>query len=171
MELLIMNKINATFSCMRWLSKRKTSWTCALKFSQCSCRVVTRQHFCMCQFIEAHIPIGVLSFIELQKHLERMCSYFPRCMEERYANLKLVNSVSNIFHALARNHHIWTRLRGEVMAVQDQQLTFELLKSIKYLQWVINESQYFVLHRALSCLCHSKTNDNHRSSHVLHLRR
>ncbi|KUJ19155.1 cytochrome P450 alkane hydroxylase-like protein [Mollisia scopiformis] len=48
--------------------------------------------------------------------------------------------VANIFHALARNSTIWTRLRKEVMAVGSQPLTFELLKSIKYLQWVINEA-------------------------------
>ena len=50
--------------------------------------------------------------------------------------------VANIFHALARNPAIWKRLRTEVMAVGNQTLTFELLKSIKYLQWVINESQW-----------------------------
>ncbi|KAF4630119.1 hypothetical protein G7Y89_g8022 [Cudoniella acicularis] len=48
--------------------------------------------------------------------------------------------VANIFHALARNPAIWKRLRTEFMAVGNQTLTFELLKSIKYLQWVINES-------------------------------
>jgi len=48
--------------------------------------------------------------------------------------------VSNIFHALARNAKVWKKLREEVLAVGDQPLTFELLKSIKYLQWVINES-------------------------------
>jgi len=49
--------------------------------------------------------------------------------------------VANIFHALARNPNIWARLRKEVMAVGNKPLTFELLKSIKYLQWVINESK------------------------------
>lgn len=49
--------------------------------------------------------------------------------------------VANIFHALARHPTVWTKLRGEVMAIGDQPITFELLKSIKYLQWVLNESQ------------------------------
>lgn len=49
---------------------------------------------------------------------------------------------ANIFHALARHPAVWSRLREEVMAVGSQPITFELLKSIKYLQWVINESQY-----------------------------
>jgi cytochrome P450 monooxygenase len=50
--------------------------------------------------------------------------------------------VGNIFHALARNTTVWVRLRKEVMAIGREPLTFELLKSIKYLQWVINESTY-----------------------------
>lgn len=49
--------------------------------------------------------------------------------------------VANIFHAMARNLDIWRKLRKEVMAVGDQPITFELLKSIKYLQWIINESK------------------------------
>jgi len=49
--------------------------------------------------------------------------------------------VANVFHALARNPKVFTKLRQETMAVVgDQPLTYELLKSIKYLQWVINES-------------------------------
>lgn len=52
--------------------------------------------------------------------------------------------VANIFHALVRNPNIWTRLRREIMAVGHVPITFELLKSIKYLQWVINESQYLI---------------------------
>jgi len=48
--------------------------------------------------------------------------------------------VSNAFHALARNRNIWEKLRKEVIAVGNQPLTFELLKSIKYLQWIINET-------------------------------
>ena len=58
--------------------------------------------------------------------------------------------VANIFHALARNPTIWARLRKEIMVVGNQPLTFELLKSIKYLQWVINESQCLIL-PVISC--------------------
>ncbi|CAG8983049.1 hypothetical protein HYALB_00006077 [Hymenoscyphus albidus] len=53
--------------------------------------------------------------------------------------------VSNIFHVLARNPVIWSKLREEVLSVGDQPLTFELLKSIKYLQWIINETHRMYL--------------------------
>ena len=50
--------------------------------------------------------------------------------------------VSNIFHVLARRPDIWARLRRTVAETVDESkpLSFELLKSMKYLQWVINES-------------------------------
>lgn len=50
--------------------------------------------------------------------------------------------VSNVIHALARDPGSWTKLRKEVASVGSRALTFELLKSMKYLQWVINESTY-----------------------------
>ena len=53
--------------------------------------------------------------------------------------------VSNVFHVLARRPDIWARLRRTVAEAVDggKPLSFELLKSIKYLQWVINESEDF----------------------------
>ena len=50
--------------------------------------------------------------------------------------------VSNVFHALARKPDIWAKLRKETLSFGPQSLTFELLKSMRYLQWVINESTY-----------------------------
>ena len=48
--------------------------------------------------------------------------------------------VSNTMHALSRDSRIWKTLWTEVLSLGSQSLTFESLKSIKYLQWVINES-------------------------------
>ena len=50
--------------------------------------------------------------------------------------------VSNVIHALARTPDNWARLRNEVHSPGWGPLTFEVLKSMRYLQWVINESTY-----------------------------
>lgn len=47
---------------------------------------------------------------------------------------------SNIIFMLARHPDIWNRVREETKGIGDQKLTFELLKSLKYTQGVINES-------------------------------
>lgn len=47
-------------------------------------------------------------------------------------------AISNIFFYLARHPRAWKTLRAEVLAI-DQPLTFEYLKSLKYLRYVINE--------------------------------
>lgn len=47
---------------------------------------------------------------------------------------------SCVFFVLARNPGIWKKLREEVLNI-DQPITFEVLKSIKYLSWVLNESK------------------------------
>jgi len=55
-------------------------------------------------------------------------------------------AVSNILFHLARRGDCWDKLRAEVRGVQGQPLTFELLKSMKYSRYAINESQsYFRL--------------------------
>ncbi len=47
-------------------------------------------------------------------------------------------AVGNVFFYLARDPRVWTKLRAEVLTI-DQPLTFEYLKSLKYLRHVINE--------------------------------
>ena len=47
---------------------------------------------------------------------------------------------SCVFFMLARNPDAWQKLRGEVLKI-DQPITFEVLKSMKYLSWVLNESK------------------------------
>lgn len=48
---------------------------------------------------------------------------------------------SCLFFILARNPDAWKKLRQEVLSV-DQPITFEILKSFKYLTWVLNESKW-----------------------------
>ncbi|KAF7923846.1 uncharacterized protein EAE98_007664 [Botrytis deweyae] len=50
-------------------------------------------------------------------------------------------AVSDIFFHLARDAHRWDKLRREVLAATTgQTLSFEILKSMKYLRYVFNES-------------------------------
>ncbi|KAI9642244.1 hypothetical protein NHQ30_009046 [Ciborinia camelliae] len=50
-------------------------------------------------------------------------------------------AVSDIFFHLARDAERWARLRAEVLsATRGREISFELLKSMKYLRWVFNES-------------------------------
>lgn len=48
-------------------------------------------------------------------------------------------AISDLFFQLARNPHVWAKLRVEILR-NDEPLTFESLKSMKYLQAVISES-------------------------------
>ncbi|KAF7941177.1 hypothetical protein EAE99_000814 [Botrytis elliptica] len=48
--------------------------------------------------------------------------------------------MGNIIFMLARHPQVWAKLRKEVLDIGDQKLTFELLKSLKYVQAVINET-------------------------------
>jgi cytochrome P450 len=49
--------------------------------------------------------------------------------------------LSNVLFLLARHPEKWDKLRAEVLGIGDQKLTFELLKSMKYMQAVMNESK------------------------------
>ncbi|CAG8952679.1 hypothetical protein HYFRA_00008921, partial [Hymenoscyphus fraxineus] len=46
----------------------------------------------------------------------------------------------NIIFLLARHPHVWTKLRAEVLEIGEKSISFELLKSMKYLHAVINET-------------------------------
>ena len=50
-------------------------------------------------------------------------------------------AITNVFFCLARNPRVWTKLQQEVVALGERRLTFELLKSMTYLRYVINESR------------------------------
>jgi cytochrome P450 len=57
-------------------------------------------------------------------------------------------TLSNAMFHLARRPAVWSKLREEVQATKGQELTYELLNSYKYLQWVFKESKFgnFELH-------------------------
>ncbi|CAG8977832.1 hypothetical protein HYALB_00008998 [Hymenoscyphus albidus] len=46
----------------------------------------------------------------------------------------------NVIFLLARHPHVWKKLRTEVLEIGQKSLSFELLKSMKYLHAVINET-------------------------------
>ena len=48
-------------------------------------------------------------------------------------------ALSNVFHVLARRLDIHQQLRSEVLRTDSEPLTFEYLRSLKYVQWVFNE--------------------------------
>lgn len=52
------------------------------------------------------------------------------------------SAISFVFFHLARNPNVWEKLRQEVLDIGEQALTFDLLKSMKYLRFVINERQF-----------------------------
>lgn len=49
-------------------------------------------------------------------------------------------ALTNVFFMLARHPEVWTKLREEVVGLDISELTFENLKGLKYLRWVINET-------------------------------
>lgn len=49
--------------------------------------------------------------------------------------------LADVLFQVARAPHVWTKLRAETMVLGDVQLTFEVLKSMQYLQCVIKESE------------------------------
>ena len=53
--------------------------------------------------------------------------------------------LSNLFFVLARNPHIWQRLRSEVDQLQGQKPTLDELKAMKYLGYCLNECQFRTL--------------------------
>ena len=51
--------------------------------------------------------------------------------------------MTNIFFSLARYPEVWAKLRREVLEKGNEEVDFELLKSLKYTNWVINECKLF----------------------------
>lgn len=49
--------------------------------------------------------------------------------------------LSNTLFHLARYPECWTKLRAEVLPTASQPLTYELLKSYQYLNWILRESE------------------------------
>jgi cytochrome P450 len=51
--------------------------------------------------------------------------------------------LSYLFYHLAREPRIWEKLRAEVLSLGDETPSFEQIKSLKYMQWVLNEGIYY----------------------------
>jgi cytochrome P450 monooxygenase len=51
------------------------------------------------------------------------------------------NLLTNCLFLTSRRPDVWKKLRQEVLDVQDKPITFELLKSLRYLHYVLNESE------------------------------
>ncbi|KAF2205339.1 cytochrome P450 [Delitschia confertaspora ATCC 74209] len=67
-------------------------------------------------------------------------------------------ALTNVFFCLARHPTVWRKLREEVMGLQPEDLTFEKLKALRYVQHVINEALRLyppVANNSRSCLEHS----------------
>lgn len=56
--------------------------------------------------------------------------------------------LSNLFFVLARNPHIWQRLRDEVNQLQGRKPTLDELKAMKYLGCCVNEGQFRTILRS-----------------------
>lgn len=50
--------------------------------------------------------------------------------------------MSNTLFALARNRRVVEKLRGEILNYGNKPLTFEALRSLSYMRWTINESEW-----------------------------
>ena len=59
--------------------------------------------------------------------------------------------LSNILFLTSRRPDVWKKLREEALEVEDETITFELLKSLRYLQHVINESESNYLYVLSEC--------------------
>lgn len=51
-------------------------------------------------------------------------------------------TLSNAFFHLARNPNCWTKLREEIRPTASEPLTFELLNTFKYMNWILRKSGY-----------------------------
>jgi cytochrome P450 len=51
-------------------------------------------------------------------------------------------ALSNAFFHLARNPECWEKLRAEITSKGDEPLTYDLLSSFKYMNWVLRESKF-----------------------------
>ncbi|KKY25507.1 putative cytochrome p450 [Phaeomoniella chlamydospora] len=48
--------------------------------------------------------------------------------------------ISNAFYALARHPKVWAKLREEVASVDPENLTWDTLRGMRYLNWILNET-------------------------------
>jgi cytochrome P450 len=66
-------------------------------------------------------------------------------------------ALTNIFFLLARHPKVWAKLRREILSIGTEVIKFERLKSLKYLQAVMNET--FRLHPAVGTMARAALRD------------
>ena len=77
----------------------------------------------------------------------------PRQLRNEALNILLAGRdttaglLSNLFHCLARHPQVWSRLRQEVELLEGKAPTYESLRDMKYVKWVMNESKYHFVQR------------------------
>jgi len=49
--------------------------------------------------------------------------------------------LSNVFHVLARHPEVWDKLKAEVDGLEGRKPDYDTLKSMRYLKYVLNESE------------------------------
>jgi cytochrome P450 len=54
--------------------------------------------------------------------------------------------LSYLFYHLARDKRVWEKLRAEVLTLGSDTPSFEQIKSLKYMQWVLNEGNCLNVH-------------------------
>ncbi|CCD48984.1 hypothetical protein ACHAPF_000710 [Botrytis cinerea] len=114
-------------------------------------------------YVHAFIDRYVTMAIERQRLLEENVKevspanyvYLDKLVKETKDKTELRNQMLNIFlpardstssatgfifFHLARHPDVWMKLREEVIRIGDAPITFDLLKSMKYLKFVVNES-------------------------------
>ncbi|KAI9653242.1 MAG: hypothetical protein M1821_007673 [Bathelium mastoideum] len=87
--------------------------------------------------------------LKKQTLLEEMAKYTDDPAELRYqiinvfipAHDSVAILISNVFFLMARHPDVWQTIRQEVSdRIKDQPITYELLKSMKYIEWVQKET-------------------------------
>jgi cytochrome P450 len=74
--------------------------------------------------------------------------YGPKKIQDELLNILLAGRdttaslLAHVFYILARRPDVFEKLRAEIMRVGTNSPSFEQIKEMKYLQYVMNESQY-----------------------------
>lgn len=80
----------------------------------------------------------------------------PKQLRDELLNILLAGRdttaslLSNTFHVLARRPDIWKQLKAEVDTLEGGKPTYETLRSMKYLKYVLNECEYPELRATVS---------------------
>lgn len=89
------------------------------------------------------------------EHLAKT-GYSERKIQDELLNILLAGRdttaslLAFMFYYLARRPDVWNKLQVEVSKVGNRQPTFDEIKSMKYLQYTMNESKSAITHYCLS---------------------